>query len=253
MRIWLALFFQISTIIHLQAQPKNEVVLSGRIISSNTNTEDVVVRNENSNTTTKTNQNGSFRIACKMGDVLNFSATHLETKRKKITLKEYESQTVFVEMTSKIIALDEVIISTNQAITAEKLHIIPENQKKYTPAERRLKTAGDFKPIHLLAILGGGMPLDPVINKISGRTKKLKKELEIEKKEKILERLKILYPNDYIQKKLSIPSKYIDAFRYFCIEDSTFVSHFTAGNQKLTALALLELAITFNKNILSEE
>ena len=64
--------------------------------------------------------------------------------------------------------------------------IIPYGQKKYTPAERKLKTAGDFKPIHLLGLLGGAFALDPIINKINGRTKKLKKEIKVEGKETYL-------------------------------------------------------------------
>lgn len=50
-----------------------------------------------------------------------------------------------------------------------------------TTNERRLQTAGDFKPVHLLGLLGGSLQLDPIINAISGRTKRLKKYVAIDK------------------------------------------------------------------------
>lgn len=155
-------------------------------------------------------------------------------------------------MTSKTIDLNEVIINKN-AITAEKLGVVPENQKKYTPAERRLKTAGDFKPIHLLSILGGTLPLDPIINKISGRTKRLKKELEIEKKERLLSQLKSLFNDDFYVINLKISKMYINAFRFFCIENQFIVSYLTSRNQQLLELSMSELAATFNNNRSSEE
>jgi hypothetical protein len=157
-----------------------------------------------------------------------------------------------VTLSSKTIDLNEVIINTN-TITAEKIGIIPENQKKYTPAERRLKTAGDFKPIHLLSILGGTLPLDPIINKISGRTKRLKKELEIEKKERLLSQLKSLFNDDFYVINLKISKIYINAFRFFCIENQFIISYLTSRNQQLLELSMSELAATFNNNRSSEE
>jgi hypothetical protein len=49
--------------------------------------------------------------------------------------------------------LDEVVIRRYNNINAVSLGIIP-NQKSYTPAERKLRTAGDFKPIMLLGLMG---------------------------------------------------------------------------------------------------
>jgi hypothetical protein len=50
--------------------------------------------------------------------------------------------------------LDEVVIRRYNNINAVSLGIIPANQKSYTPAERKLRTAGDFKPIMLLGLIG---------------------------------------------------------------------------------------------------
>lgn len=252
MKIWLTLFIQSSMALQIHAQTKKEVLVTGRIIAPIIEAEEIFIKNESTNQTIISNKNEEFIILCKSGDILEFSSINLETLRKKITSNEYQNQKITVEMIVKTINLNEVLINNN-SISAEKLGIIKENQKKYTPAERRLKTAGDFKPIHLLGLLGGSLEVDPIINKISGRTKNLKKELEIEKKERLLEQLKALYSNKYYEENLNIPRLYIDAFRYFCIEDNNFVSYFKSGNKKLLELLLSELAVSFNKNRISEQ
>jgi hypothetical protein len=181
MKIWLTLFIQSSMAMQIHAQTKKEVILNGKIIAPTIEAEEIFIKNESTNQTITSNKDRAFTLACNVGDILEFSAMNLETVRKKITSNEFQNERISVEMTAKTITLQEVIINNN-AISAEKLGIIKQNQKKYTPAERRLKTAGDFKPIHLLGLLGGSLAVDPILNKISGRTKNLKKELEIEKK-----------------------------------------------------------------------
>lgn len=252
MKFWLTLFFQIAFLCNTKGQQQKEIMISGKTILNENGVEGVFVKNESSNETTNSDTDGRFTIKCQLGDIIYFSYLITETIRKKISTKEYQSNNLLVTMTSKTIDLNEVIINKN-AITAEKIGIIPENQKKYTAAERRLKTAGDFKPIHLLSILGGTLPLDPIINKITGRTKRLKKELEIEKKERLFNRLKALYKDDFYVVNLKIPKIYVDAFRYFCIENQSLVSYLTSRNKQLLELLMSELAVTFNKNLSSEE
>jgi hypothetical protein len=68
-------------------------------------------------------------------------------------------------------ATQKLIINLN-AINAVSERIVAKEPKKYTVAERRLRTAGDFKPIMLLRLLGG---YASYCYKINGRTKRLKK------------------------------------------------------------------------------
>jgi hypothetical protein len=58
-------------------------------------------------------------------------------------------------------------------------------KKRYIYRKRRDWTASDFKPIMLLGMIGGSMPLDPLINKINGRTNDLKKKVILEKNSNI--------------------------------------------------------------------
>lgn len=159
--------------------------LYGKVMTQSESTEGVNVVNNNSHKSTISDAEGNFSITGKEGEVLIFSAVNLNLFKRRITKDDLMSSgLMIIEMTTKELELKEVVVDENANISAENLGIIPRGQKKYTQAERQLKTAGDFKPIMLLGLLGGSMPLDPLINKISGRTKRLKTNVEIEKKRK---------------------------------------------------------------------
>jgi hypothetical protein len=61
---------------------------------------------------------------------------------------------IHVEMKGKATRLKAVIINSRM-INAVSERIVAKEPKKYTVAERRLRTAGDFKPIMLLGLLSG--------------------------------------------------------------------------------------------------
>lgn len=113
------------------------------------------------------------------------------------------------EFTQKIV-LDEVEIKKSK-YDAVSLRIIPKEIKPLSLYERRLYTAGDFKAIHLLSILGGGMAVDPIINKISGRTKRLKKYIQVEKNIKHFEYILDHY-RDYMIENLAIDEALLERF-----------------------------------------
>ena len=58
--------------------------------------------------------------------------------------------------------------------------IISPFTKHYTPAQRKLYTATSG---------GGIVPVDPILNWLSGRTAMLKKEVEVEKKETLMDKI----------------------------------------------------------------
>ena len=87
--------------------------------------------------------------------------------------------------------------------------------KPRTLAERRL-----FE-----AVTGGGIvPLNPVINAITGRTKYLKKVLATERKYARTSRVRAFYPDSLYTRVLKIPYERIPDFMYFCEVDTEFNS-----------------------------
>lgn len=108
-------------------------------------------------------------------------------------------------------------VDPQSSFDAVSLGIIKKKIEPLTSNERKLYTAGDFKPVHLLSILGGSLAVDPIINKISGRTKRLKKYVQLEKKERNLLFLEDHF-TEYMLNHLNIPEETIGRFLIYLIE-----------------------------------
>lgn len=236
------------------AQTSVEKLVNGQVTVNNVSpVENVNITNTSNKIMAVSDQYGHFSILAKEGDILSFSAINYEYLRKFINRQEFNLGSVAVNLTPKTIELSEVVINKHSNISAEKLGIISHKVVKLTPAERKLYTAGDFKPIDLLKILGGGMPLDPLLNAISGRTKMLKKELGVEKKELLMVKLENLFEDKYYIETLKIPEELIKGFQYYCIDDPDFVRSINEKNKTMSMFLIVGLASQFNKNQASEK
>ena len=230
---------------------QEDKMLSGAIVITDAVPAGIAIINASNRQQALSDGKGFFVIAAKTGDTLLFSAVHLNMVRKIITEGEYKSGKMTLRMVSKINALDEVKVKSN--INAVDLRIIPTAIQAKTPAERRLRTAGDFKAWHLLKIIAGGMELDPVFNKISGRTKQKKKELQIEKKEFLLQKIEAQFKADFFTEKLKIPSDYVGGFKYYLIEDANFVKAIQENDTLNAEFTMIKLADSYNKMLVLDE
>jgi hypothetical protein len=233
-------------------QTSNQKEILGKITADSFAVEGVNILNLTNQRGTVSDRDGFFSLFAKEGDVLVFSAVNLTTLYRRISRQDLILNPIKIQMSAKSIALKEVIVHENSKITAENLGIIPYGQKKYTAAERRLETAGDFKPIMLLSLLGGSMPLDPLINKINGRTKRLKKLVVLEKKEEYVKLISELYNQEYLTVKLGIPADYVNGFKYFAVENEKFTTILKSNNKTMTTFLIGELANKYNEIIASE-
>ena len=212
----------------------NEKEILGKIIADSVAVEGINVLNSTNQKGTVSDRDGFFSLFAKEGDILVFSAVNLTTLYRRISKQDLVLDKIKIKMTPKSISLKEVVINENSKITAENIGIIPHGQKKYTQAERKLKTAGDFKPIHLLGLLGGSLAVDPIINKMNGKSTMLKKEIEVEKKESYLKQLDNLFDIDYFVNKLKIPSEYVKGFEYYVVENEKFTTILKSNNKTMT-------------------
>jgi len=135
--------------------------------------------------------------------------------------------------------MEEVVVN---AVTSQSLGIVPKGQKQYTQMERKLYTTGDFKPIMLLGLLGGGMPLDPLINAINGRTKKVKKEVDTELRAMLLKEIHNIYTPEEITAVLKVPDDTIDGFLFYAAEDAEFAATMKAKNETMAKFLMVSLA-----------
>ena len=227
--------------------------IKGSVQSNKIPLEGINITNSSTKITVVSDQYGSFSILVKQGDILNFSAVNYEDLRKYINIQEFKTGAIAVDLTPKSIQLDEVVVNENSQINARNMGIIDRNLVMSTPAERRLKAAGDFKAKDLLMIFkSGALPFDPILNAINGTTKALKKELAIEKKVFAIAKLEGLFEHKYYIESLKIPEEYINGFQYYCVEDKDLVKSLNDKNKTMTMFLITNLASEYNKKRLGE-
>lgn len=206
-----------------------EKIINGKITAEGNNVEGINIVNLVNEKSTVSDASGAFQISAKVGDLLIFSSINFEYKRKIIEDKDLVSKGIEIKMIAKVGQLDEVVITQYKNINAVDLGILSKPAKVYTPAERRVRTATT------------GL-LDPLINLISGRTKKLKGNVQIERRMFLIERLGDLYEDDYFKNNLKIPIENISGFKYFAVEDKELVDALNAKNKTLTDLIIIQLS-----------
>lgn len=201
----------------------------GQIFERSTSVDAVNIVNNTTQVTAVSDANGMFSIVVKEGDVLVFSAVNLEGLKHRITAEDMTLDLLRIKMTAKEVELKEVIVNENANITAENLGIIPYGQKKYTPAERKVYTATSTS-------------VDKLLNKISGRTAMLKKEVKVEKKEMLFNKMEYLFEENYYTDRLRIPVADIKGFQLYCIDDAEFAVSLETKNKTMSMFLITDLA-----------
>ena len=233
-------------------QTAGEKLLHGKIVVESGTVGGVTIINLVNEKTVISDGNGDFFILAKAEDLLVFSAVNLDYYRRFIDEEDLKSEVLNIKMTAKITELEEVIVNKHPEINAVSLGIFPKGIIHRTQMERKLYTAGDFKPIHLLGLLGGSLQVDPILNAINGRTAMLKKSIEVEKKERLLVYIGALFDDEFYAKTLKIPANYIKGFQYYCVEKEEFATSLRSKNKAMIKLLIVPLAEKYNKIIADE-
>jgi hypothetical protein len=246
-KIFVLFFFSQMTFCQITSE-KN---IHGKISVASGSVEGVNIVNLVNEKNTVSDSNGEFFILAKVDDLLVFSSVNLEYHRRSIEPEDLKADIVIIKMMAKTTELKEVIVNKHPEINAVSLGISPKGIKKYTPAERRLKTATSIdESFSAGGMAGGSMGLDPLLNYLSGRTKMLKEELEVEKKERLLVIFDALYKDEsYFIKTLKIPTDYIKGFQYYCIEDKSFAVTLKTKNKTKIEYLIVPLAAKYNEMI----
>ena len=205
----------------------------GKVVSDAADIEGIYVFNLKNKQATTTQKGGYFLIEGTIGDTLTLSGFQLKATKIALTQQNYTKELFFVKMEALVSYLDEVKINQYQNINALSLGILQKPAKEYTVAERRLFSANS----------GGG--IDGLLNLISGRTKMLKKGIEVEKKEMALEKIDNLFDEKYFVETLKIPKDKIKGFEYYCVEDAKFNSVLRSKNKTMVKFLLIDLARNF--------
>jgi len=223
---------------------QNDSIIKGKIIVETNDNEGITIVNISNKTNTISGKGGYFKIKAKVNDTIMFSAIHLVGKKHIITKKDFGKDLLFIKLEIYTRHIQEIMVTNADDITAESLGLVPKGQKKYTPAERRLKTAGDFNGQFGLNTAFG---IDPLINAISGRTKQLKAELEVERKEFLQYKINTNFDSEYIMNQLHIPEEYVQGFVFYIVEDEELKNAAKAKNKTLISFRMSALAVDFLK------
>lgn len=224
--------FLVFLLLGLPCSAQELMLLKGKIVSNEPIESGIQVENLRSKSSTVSDSKGDFSFFVQVGDTLQFSGATIATLQKVLSQSDLEKRIYVVEIHSEGILLKEVEIVNYKNINAVSLGILQKQPKSYTPAERRLYSAGSS-------------PIDALLNMFSGRTSSLKEIVEIEKKELLKEKLQRQFEETYFIEKLKIPKEYVNGFLYFAVEDKSLLQLVADNNKGLTQFKLSELAVSY--------
>jgi len=220
--------------------------LKGKVICSLKEINDIKVANLRSESSTVIKEHGDYSLFVKVGDTLAFSGLQIETKKIIIQDIDVQKTILVTTLVPNIIELDEVQIKEYKNINAVSLGILQKPAKHFTPAERKLNTASNTYPtLGIGTYIGGSVGLDPLLNWISGRTAMLKKEVEIEKQERLMGKLENQFGVEYCVQKLKIPQEYVKGFWYYAVQDPKLAEALNGKNKTMATFVLSDLATKY--------
>ena len=229
---------------------QNDTLYKGKVSVETNDNDGVTIANLSKKTNTVSFNGGYFKIKANTNDTLIFSSINMYGKKIVVTAGSLKNDLNIVKMEIQQRLIKEIMISNANRVTPESLGLVPYGQKRYTTAERRLYTASDAFSMNQ----GVNLSVDAFINMLSGRTKQLKKELEIERKEMLQDRISKAYERDIITQQFKIPEEYIDGFLFYLAEDTKIMDAVKIRNKDQIYFRLQELAAEYIKlkNIIPE-
>ena len=228
---WLALLALLlfTGIVRSQAPGPERQEIRGLIVEDTVPVPDVHVLNLSALKATISGADGFFRIEAGLGDTLLFSAVRYRRTSLVIEAAVLGAASLLIPLEPFVNELDEVVVSpydltgdlgkdvgrlpVTPPVTAFSLGLPNAGARRFTQTENRLNEA----------TTGAGIvPLNPLLNAITGRTKRLKKQLALETRYEKAQQIRMQYPDSIFVSRLGIPQERIPDFMYFCEVDSLF-------------------------------
>lgn len=237
------------------AQTESEKKIEGRVYSKDGDVAATHVLNISSSKAVITNIDGFFAITVRLTDTLVFSAVQFKKKQIIINQEILDDTLLSVPLDDELTELDEVVVTPynlsgdiskdlltlniGPVITASSLGL--PNADVYVPTKSERELFG--------ATSGGGLlPVTPILNAISGRTKMLKERVARNKLYDRTERVREFYADSLYSTKLNIPLAKIDDFLYFCEIDMEFQSLVDSHDILQIWSYMEKKSVTYRKN-----
>lgn len=221
-------------------------VLKGKVVMDSPALNRVYIANYSNKNEAVADNQGYFKILAEPKDTLVISGINIKGKQIVLKASDFSEDLFFVKLKLMPYVLDEVIVQNYPHINAVDLGIIPKDVKVYTPAERKLKVANGLGLNgNTDGSTGGSFSLDPLFNALSGRTAMLKKELEVEKKEKLQRRLEQSFSEKFYTETLHLPAEYIKGFVIYVLDDENITKLVNVKKTKLVENLLKEKVMRY--------
>ncbi|MEH6407300.1 MAG: hypothetical protein V7767_08475, partial [Leeuwenhoekiella sp.] len=196
---------------------------------------------------TITSQNGSFTIPVRINDTLFVSAIQFQHKEIVITPDIFSRKHISFYLEEEISQLDEVNISDIDLSgrLGDDLSI-PKVEKPFNPADAGLPVytgptlTDEERKLYTATHTGGGIiPIDPIVNMFSGRTKMLKQRVKISKMESRVQKARNKVLDSVYINTFKIPANLIDDFAHFVFENNNANLALVSRNDPLALMELL--------------
>ena len=213
---------------------QSQVVEITGVVIADTDVENIHVINKTAYKFATTNRLGEFKIRAKVFDTIVFSSVRYKLKTVVVSHKNIKDQTMTIQLTEHVNVLDQVVVGkvltgdldsdvnnsdAERPIDFYDVGIPGYKGKPKTQNERRLHEADHGK--YVTIGLGFGLNLNKILNKISGRTKKLKERVRLESNDVLMNKIRAnLSENFFITYPLE--DKLHTDFFYFCSDDENF-------------------------------
>ncbi|MBU2899580.1 carboxypeptidase-like regulatory domain-containing protein [Maribacter dokdonensis] len=238
----------------------NTVILKGTVSNAKNDVSNVLIVNLNTQQSTITDTFGFFSIEVRLKDSLRISAVQYLPKEIIINESYLNSSFITIHLIENIIDLKEVTVTPynltgeldrdidrldiKPTITSYTLGLQNADVTKMTQSERLLQEADRGKYVKLATtdeygkvfeILGYAaltvvINTHKIANRVSGRTKSLKKMVERDEKKQLEKEIIDKFSKQTMSENFKIPVSYIDGFLTYCLSQDDFIALKNAGN-----------------------
>ncbi|QRM88119.1 hypothetical protein FG167_02395 [Lacinutrix sp. WUR7] len=218
--------------------------------------ENIHIINKTSQKFTITNAKGKFVIPVKRNDTLIVSSIQNKIETLIISIEHILSKKIIITLEEQVNELDEVVIG--KMLTGDLITDLNAVEGKPItslslgiPSYQGLLKTHNQRLLNEATTGGGFIPLNPILNAISGRTKKLKNRIRLDEIEVFMYQVKTKFSNDLFYENPLHEDKIMDYF-YFVSEDANFTK-ICNGKNDLEILVFLKEKLTAYKLMMNSK
>jgi hypothetical protein len=224
---WTIFLFVLS--LQLSAQDSDFKNINGVLTAANSEVSGIHIINKTSRLATITNQGGYFSIRAKLRDTLLVSGVGFRTKQLVVDSDIYNNFSITIDLETDVFALNEVVVMpynlTGELDLDMEAMKVEDQISEFTlnlPNAHVTPLRKSQRLLHEATTGGGIVPLNPILNGISGRTKKLKKIVALDLRNQRTLKVRYYYPDSLFVNNLKIEKDKILDFMYYCETDPEF-------------------------------